>query len=132
MVECPIRRPKDEGTLAIWRVGRIAYRYARRKERHEAECCQAGEDAMLAAYSQLTRDEAARHIVNAVAWRACIITSGCIAAFRAESGSGRRIIVASGASGIRDTRMCEGQGTYGSVLQRRMVRPLALVPEIGA
>ena len=60
--------PKDEGVLAIWRVGLVAYRDALRRELLRHDCYHAGESAMLIAFPTLTEEEASSHIVDAVAW----------------------------------------------------------------
>jgi hypothetical protein len=99
---------KDESTLAVWRVGLVAYRDARRRELREHECCNAGKAAILAAYPAISREEASAAIVNAVAWASVHHHNGCIVACRAANGSGQRIIAASGISGIRGMRMREG------------------------
>jgi hypothetical protein len=59
---------KDESTLAVWRIGLVAYRDARRRELSHFDCCNAGKAAILAAYPAMSREEASAAIVNAVAW----------------------------------------------------------------
>lgn len=61
-------RPESEAVLAIWRVGLVAYREAKRRELHVVECDRAGEAAMMEAFPELTREEASRHIIHAVYW----------------------------------------------------------------
>jgi hypothetical protein len=57
---------KDESTLAVWRIGLVAYRYARRRELFDR--CKASEAAILAVYPAIPRQEAFTAIVIAVAW----------------------------------------------------------------
>jgi hypothetical protein len=61
-------RPDDDSVLAIWRVGLVAYRDARRRELSQFDCYNAGEAAILAAYPAMPRQEASAAIVSAVAW----------------------------------------------------------------
>ena len=61
-------RPENESVLAIWRVGLVAYRDAMRRELHVARCSEAGTAAMMAAFPEMTREEASQHITHAVYW----------------------------------------------------------------
>lgn len=60
--------PDDEDVKAIWRVGLLAYRAARRRDPTTTRDCAAGRDAILAAYPHISPDAANQHVINAVAW----------------------------------------------------------------
>jgi hypothetical protein len=59
---------KHESTLAVWRIGLVACRYARRRELSDFDRCKAREAAILAVYPAMPRQEASAAIVIAVAW----------------------------------------------------------------
>ena len=61
-------RPENECVLAIWRVGLAAYREAARRTVFPSEHDAAGKAAILAAFPELSPQEASRHLIQAVAW----------------------------------------------------------------
>jgi hypothetical protein len=64
---CNTIHAEDERVLAIWRVGLLAYREAARQTVFQNEHYSAGKAGILAAFPELTPQEASRHIIQAVA-----------------------------------------------------------------